>query len=79
MSNWSANQATASGSAATLRVWLPILIVACQGEFLPACRRVASLSWVPIILRVEWMVRREWKPSYVLADGSASARLAAGQ
>jgi uncharacterized membrane protein len=65
--------------AVTLRIWLPILIIAHQGEFLPAYRWVAWLSWVPNILWAEWIIRRGWKPSYVLADGSASARLVAGQ
>jgi len=62
--------------AVTLRIWLPILIIAYGGEFLPAYRWVAWLSWVPNAMWVEWIIRRGWQPSYMLADGSASARLA---
>ncbi len=61
--------------AVTLRIWLPVLIIAYQGEFLPAYRWVAWLSWVPNVLWVEWLIRRGWRPSYVLADGSTSAVL----
>ena len=39
--------------AVTLRIWLPILIIAYQGEFLPAYRWVAWLAWVPNLLWVE--------------------------
>jgi len=61
--------------AVTLRIWLPILIIAHQGEFLPAYRWVAWLAWVPNLLWVEWVIHRGWRPSYVLADGSVSDRL----
>jgi hypothetical protein len=44
--------------AATLRVWLPLLLIAFKGSFLPAYRVVAWLSWVPNILFAEWYVRR---------------------
>ena len=50
--------------AVTLRIWLPLLIIAYQGEFLPAYRWVAWLSWVPNILWAEWRIRRGWRPSY---------------
>ncbi len=56
-------------AAVTLRVWLPILIIAHGGEFLPAYRWVAWLSWVPNLLFVEWVIRRGWRPGYVLAEG----------
>jgi hypothetical protein len=42
----------------TLRLWLPILIVAYGGEFLPAYRWVAWLAWVPNLALAEWMIRR---------------------
>ena len=38
--------------------WLPILIVAYGGEFLPAYRWVAWLAWVPNLALAEWMIRR---------------------
>jgi uncharacterized membrane protein len=63
--------------AVTLRLWLPILIVAYQGQFLPAYRWVAWLSWVPNLLWVEWVIRRGWRPAYVRADGSGTATEAA--
>lgn len=50
--------------AVTLRIWLPILIIAHQGEFDPAYRWVAWLSWVPNILWTEWRIRRGWRPAY---------------
>jgi len=60
--------------AVTLRIWLPILIIAYQGQFLPAYRWVAWLSWVPNLLFVEWRIRRGWRPAYVLRDAFAAAR-----
>lgn len=50
--------------AVTLRIWLPLLIIAHQGEFDPAYRWVAWLSWVPNILWAEWRIRRGWRPAY---------------
>jgi uncharacterized membrane protein YozB (DUF420 family) len=44
--------------AVTLRLWLPALIVANGGEFLPAYRWVAWLAWVPNLAFVEWTIRR---------------------
>ena len=60
--------------AVTLRIWLPMLIVAHDGEFLPAYRWVAWLSWVPNAIWAEWMIRRGWRPRYVLAPGFRPAR-----
>ena len=54
--------------AVTLRIWLPLLIVAYQGEFLPAYRWVAWLSWVPNIIWAEWRIRRGWRPLYEHAE-----------
>jgi uncharacterized membrane protein len=59
-------------AAVTLRIWQPLLMVAYQGEFLPAYRWVAWVSWVPNALFVEWIIRRGWRPSYVLREGFAS-------
>jgi uncharacterized membrane protein len=44
--------------AVTLRIWLPLLIVAHGGEFLPAYRWVAWLAWVPNLAFAEWLIRR---------------------
>jgi len=44
--------------AVTLRIWLPMLIVAHGGEFLPAYRWVAWLAWVPNLAFAEWTIRR---------------------
>ncbi|MEJ7811976.1 MAG: DUF2306 domain-containing protein [Gemmatimonadaceae bacterium] len=52
--------------AVTLRIWLPILIIAYGGHFLPAYQWVAWLSWVPNILWAEWIIRRGWRPAFQL-------------
>ena len=44
--------------AVTLRLWLPLLIIAYGGEFIPAYRVVAWLSWVPNLAFAEWTIRR---------------------
>ena len=44
--------------AVTLRLWLPLLIVAHGGEFLPAYRWVAWLAWLPNLAFAEWTIRR---------------------
>jgi uncharacterized membrane protein len=54
--------------AVTLRIWLPLLIIAYNGAFIPAYRWVAWLSWVPNILWAEWQIRRGWRPVYEHAD-----------
>lgn len=45
-------------AAVMLRIELPLLIMAFAGDFTPAYRIVAWLSWVPNILWAEWYVRR---------------------
>ncbi|MEZ4962307.1 MAG: DUF2306 domain-containing protein [Saprospiraceae bacterium] len=45
-------------AAVTLRLWLPLLIVAHHGEFEPAYRIVAWLCWVPNMGVAAVMVRR---------------------
>lgn len=44
-------------AAVTLRLWLPLLIWANQGDFLPAYRLVAWLCWVPNLAVAWWMVK----------------------
>jgi uncharacterized membrane protein len=58
--------------AVTLRIWLPLLIIAYQGQFLPAYRWIAWLSWVPNALFVEWIIRRGWRPAFVPPERFAS-------
>lgn len=36
--------------AVTLRIWLPLLVMYHQGDFIPAYRIVAWLSWVPNLI-----------------------------
>lgn len=50
--------------AVTLRIWLPLLIIAMHGEFVTPYRIVAWLSWVPNILFGEWLIRRGWRPVF---------------
>jgi uncharacterized membrane protein len=57
--------------AVTLRIWIPFLVIAFQGQFLPAYRLVAWVSWVPNALFVEWIIRRGWQPRAVLPEGLA--------
>jgi uncharacterized membrane protein len=58
--------------AVTLRAWMPILMIATGGEFLPAYRVVAWLAWVPNALFVEWIIRRGWRPAFVLREDFAA-------
>jgi hypothetical protein len=44
--------------AVTLRILLPLLVIAHSGDFDAAYRWVAWVSWVPNILWAEWYVRR---------------------
>ena len=62
-------------AAVMLRIWMPILIIAHQGQFLPAYRWVAWLSWVPNALFAEWIIRRGWRPVYVLPDSFESSAI----
>lgn len=59
--------------AVTLRIWLPLLIIAYQGQFLPAYRWVAWVSWVPNLVFVEYLIRRGWRPHSALPDRFADA------
>ncbi len=45
-------------AAPTLRLWLPLLIIAYQGEFRPAYLWVSWVCWVPNLLLAEWYIRR---------------------
>jgi uncharacterized membrane protein len=45
-------------SAVTLRLWLPLLVLAHGGAFTPAYLWAAWLAWVPNLAWAEWYVRR---------------------
>jgi uncharacterized membrane protein len=59
--------------AVMLRVWLPLLIIAYQGQFLPAYRWVAWVSWVPNLIFIEYWIRRGWRPVAVVPESFADA------
>jgi len=61
-------------AAVTLRIWLPLLIIAYQGQFLPAYRWVAWVSWVPNLLFIEYWIRRRWRPVSALPERFAEAQ-----
>ena len=54
--------------AVTLRIWLPLLMTMNGGEFIPAYRIVAWLSWVPNLMWAELVIRRGWRPSFTLDE-----------
>ncbi len=60
-------------AAVMLRIWMPILVTAYQGQFVPAYRWSAWLCWVPNALFVEWMIRRGWRPQFAPPEGFADA------
>ena len=68
---WMARSYALIFAAVTLRILLPLLIVVYQGEFLPAYRWVAWISWVPNALFVEWIIRRGWRPRFAAPEGFA--------
>ncbi|PZX53864.1 putative membrane protein DUF2306 [Algoriphagus ratkowskyi] len=57
--NWMIFSYAACFAAVTLRIWLPILIIMHQGDFIPAYQIVAWLCWVPNILVAFWIVREK--------------------
>ena len=61
-------------AAVMLRLWMPALVtLVYDGQFIPAYRWAAWLAWVPNAIFVEWIIRRGWRPAYVLRDGFAAA------
>ncbi|MEB2785923.1 DUF2306 domain-containing protein [Algoriphagus persicinus] len=56
--DWMIFSYAACFAAVTLRIWLPLLIILHQGEFIPAYQIVAWLCWVPNMLVAFWIVRR---------------------
>ncbi|WNJ18191.1 DUF2306 domain-containing protein [Pontibacter sp. G13] len=55
---WMTYSYAACSAAVTLRLWMPILIPL-MGEFIPAYRIIAWLSWVPNLLVAAWIVKRQ--------------------
>jgi uncharacterized membrane protein len=60
-------------AAVMLRIWMPILVTAYQGQFVPAYRWSAWLCWVPNVLFVEWIIRRGWRPQFAPPPGFPTA------
>jgi hypothetical protein len=60
-------------AAVTLRILLPLLITAYQGEFEPAYLWVSWLSWVPNVLWAEWYIRHTRARRAVPVVGVAAA------
>ena len=61
-------------AAVMLRLWMPALVMLVyDGQFIPAYRWAAWLAWVPNVLVVEWILRRGWRPAFILRDGFAAA------
>lgn len=46
-------------AAVTLRLYIPILVGVGGLDFIDAYRTVAWLSWIPNLLLIEWIVRRD--------------------
>lgn len=59
--NWMIYSYAACFAAVTLRIWLPLLILLHQGDFIPAYHIVAWLCWVPNIAVAYWIVSRRRK------------------
>ena len=55
-----------------LRLWIPILLTAYQGQFVPAYRWSAWPCWMPNALVDEWMIRRGWRRRFAPPDGFAA-------
>jgi hypothetical protein len=60
---WMIYSYAACFAAVTLRIWLPLLIIAHQGEFIPAYRIVAWLSWLPNVLLAWYINARRLPPT----------------
>lgn len=56
--------------AVTLRIWLPLLMVATRGDFTTTYFIVSWLSWVPNIIFAEWLIRRGWRALYQVGGDS---------
>lgn len=70
-------------AAVTLRIWLPMLILAqlpfatgdfdFEATFANAYAAVPFLAWLPNLIVAEWLIRRRGLPSYRLGASRASA------
>ncbi|MEP0714190.1 DUF2306 domain-containing protein [Algoriphagus sp.] len=64
--DWMIFSYAACFAAVTLRIWLPILIILHQGEFIPAYQIVAWLCWVPNMIVAYWMVKSKKSPVFLI-------------
>ncbi len=73
--SWMMRNYALTYAAVTLRVWLPLLIVATLGlglasdfdsAFASAYAAVPFLAWMPNLVVAEWLIRRRGLPSYRL-------------
>ena len=46
-------------AAVTLRIWLPLLIMAFEGAFVPAYKIVAWLAWVPNMIVAYFLIKKK--------------------
>jgi hypothetical protein len=60
--------------AATLRLWLPILIALNDGDFRAAYLWVAWISWIPNLIVAEWYIRRQRTRGVLFAGAPLAPR-----
>jgi Predicted membrane protein (DUF2306) len=58
---WMIYSFAACFAAVTLRIWLPLLVTAHQGSFIPAYRLVAWLCWVPNLVVAYFIQKNDIK------------------
>jgi uncharacterized membrane protein len=56
---WMVFSYAACFAAVTLRIWLPLLVILNNGDFVPAYQLVAWLCWVPNLLFAGWYTARK--------------------
>ena len=75
-------------AAVTLRIWLPLLIMAplltgapfdFESAFANAYAAVPFLAWLPNLIVAEWLIRRRGLPSYRLPATAGSAGVQRGR
>lgn len=79
---WMIRNYSLTYAAVTLRIWLPLLIVAqiplgsfdVDAAFANAYAAVPFLCWLPNLVVAEWLIRRRGLPSYRLVVGPVAPR-----
>jgi hypothetical protein len=61
-------------AAPTLRLWLPLLIIAYEGEFRPAYLWVSWVCWVPNVMFAEWYIRYSRRRTIMFAGAPLDHR-----